>query len=98
MEHHRKPPFAGYPQLGAQRPELHLARGTVHEVEPRFSHGLHVGKPFAERRNLLHVSMPRVYARCAELDSRARRAVGVYVDIRKHGDDKCRNLTRPLRI
>ena len=98
MEHHRKPPLAGYPQLGAQRPELHLARGTVHEIEPRFTHGLRVGEPFAERRNLLHVSIPRVYARRAEFNPRACRAVSVYVDIGKHGNGKCRNLTRPVRI
>ena len=98
VEHHRELSLAGQPQLGAQRFGLHLARGAVHEVEPRLAHGLRVGEPLAERCNELHVCIPRMYALRAEFDSRPRRAVGVYVDVGKHGDGKFRNLTGALPI
>ena len=92
MEHHGKSPLAGQPQLGAQRLELHFAGGTVHEVKPRFAHGLRPAETLAERCGILRRGVPRVHARRAEFDPRTGRAMGVYVDVGEHPDCKCRNF------
>lgn len=84
VQHDRKPPFAGQPQLGPERRRLRLARDAAHEVQPRLADGLRVAEPLPERRRVLPLRVPRMHALRAQLDAAARRAVGVDIDVFGH--------------
>ena len=92
MQHHRKAPFAGQPQVGAQQLRLRLTVGGAGEVEPRLTEGLSSGKSLAEppcKPLGAHCSqfacrLPRVDARRAEFRVAPRRTVGVDIDIVGH--------------
>lgn len=79
VQHHGQPQLLGQRQLFAQQAQLFAPLRSAHEVEPRLADGLHVRRQRQQLRCAAARSLPRMDARRAQFDARARGAVGVYV-------------------